>query len=436
MHSMIQKFEKSARSLEGVFDFLQEKQSIDSLMKVLPIFLKSHVDKRRSPMELEADQREELKAMFDDFDLDGSGTLSATELFVVLERVGIEITPKQAQRLVLEVDDGELRPGQKEPEITFDQFSDFVARKEQQSAQRPAGAKHCRPAARACARHAPPPARRCYLALAWRATAVSTHRYFDRLVFFCIVVVGLATAVQLSFAPDEPLPPGVGLFLDGTQAVSLTVFTAEVVVKVVACGEAPLMYFLDPDEGQFNTFDFAIVVFSLVFALDPSTDGSGVAVGRLMRLVRVVLKIPELRYVLLGFLAGLNAVAPIMLLMTLIIYLYAVVGRVSFGENDPAHFGNMPYAMLSLFRVATVSGWGDIYAVNAYGCDRFDLYGSYFPTNTSGLVVRTGFGAFPAWGCVAPSAQPVVAGLFFYTFTMLTRWAVMTWHIRIWSRNN
>ena len=49
-------------------------------------------------------------------------------------------------------------------------------------------------------------------------------------------------------------------------------------------------YFLDPEDGNFNTFDFAIVVVSITFALNPNTDGSSVAVGRLLRLVRVVLK--------------------------------------------------------------------------------------------------------------------------------------------------
>ena len=68
--------------------------------------------------------------------------------------------------------------------------------------------------------------------------------------------------------------------------------------------------------------DLAIVVVSIGFA---ATGGSGstVAVGRLLRLVKVVLKIPQLRFVLLGFAAGLRAVVPIMLLMLLIIYLCA-----------------------------------------------------------------------------------------------------------------
>ena len=316
----------------------------------------------------------------------------------------------------------------------------FIAQKQDQAANHPERGccmelvgRVCRPLARPCTRLVPTPFCKCYRATAWWAAWASTHAYFDRVVFFCIVFVGIATAVQLSYPTDEPLPHGVATFLDLTQAISLTVFTGEAVIKVIACGDQPLMYFLDPDDGNFNTFDFVIVVISIFFALDPNTDGSSVAVGRLLRLVRVVLKIPELRYVLLGFLAGLNAVAPIMLLMILIIYLYAIVGRVYFGANDPAHFGNMPFSMLTLFHVATLSGWGEVYAVNAYGCDEFDIYGSYVPANKS-ETVSTMFGEFPTAGCYEPSAQPIVASLFFYTFTLMTSFVVLSLFISVVSR--
>ena len=120
----------------------------------------------------------------------------------------------------------------------------------------------------------------------------------------------------------NPTPAAARRFLAGVEYVSLVAFTAEVVVKVVACGERPSAFATDPEDGAFNLFDLAIVVVSIGFA---ATGGSGstVAVGRLLRLVKVVLKIPQLRFVLLGFAAGLRAVVPIMLLMLLIIYLCA-----------------------------------------------------------------------------------------------------------------
>ena len=41
----------------------------------------------------------------------------------------------------------------------------------------------------------------------------------------------------------------------------------------------------------------------------------------------------------------------IVLLLLLVIYMFAILGRTLFGENDPHHFGGIPEAMLYLFQV-------------------------------------------------------------------------------------
>ena len=71
MPKMLHKFEQRGRSLEGVFNFLQEKQSISSLVQVLPLFFGELVDKRRQPSQLEGEMHAKIKRMFEDFDLDG-----------------------------------------------------------------------------------------------------------------------------------------------------------------------------------------------------------------------------------------------------------------------------------------------------------------------------------------------------------------------------
>ena len=59
----------------------------------------------------------------------------------------------------------------------------------------------------------------------------------------------------------------------------------------------------------------------------------------------------------------------IMVLLTLIIFLYAIIGVKSFGENDPAHFGTLPVAMLTLFVAVTLSDWSHMYQIAYKGCD-------------------------------------------------------------------
>ena len=191
-------------------------------------------------------------------------------------QIEVEITPKQAQRLVLEAND-DWKAGQTEPEITFDQFVrpsssvaaeaskhdrclrrrptlmtrhrccccapltpqvHFISRKQEQTAERPdpgccvrLSAFVCNPLVRLGARFVPAPARKCYHAAAWWAAWVSTHAYFDRVVFFCIIFVGIATAVQLSYPTDEPLPHAVATFLDLTQVPAVERMTRHVVVR-------------------------------------------------------------------------------------------------------------------------------------------------------------------------------------------------------------
>ena len=44
----------------------------------------------------------------------------------------------------------------------------------------------------------------------------------------------------------------------------------------------------------------------------------------------------------------------------LVFYLFAVLGVVLFGTNDPWHYGSLHRAMLTLFRVSTFEDWTDV----------------------------------------------------------------------------
>ena len=140
---------------------------------------------------------------------------------------------------------------------------------------------------------------------------------------------------------------------------------------------------------------------------------------------------PELKFVLIGFVAGVNAVVPIMMLLLLLMsvptaaraaaplseaervslsrYVFGVMGRALFGENDPMHFGSVPISVLSLFRCATLSGWLEMYQINSFGCE---VHRDYPRVNES-VTIHTKFGAFYDAVCYAPEPQPVVASLFF-----------------------
>lgn len=45
----------------------------------------------------------------------------------------------------------------------------------------------------------------------------------------------------------------------------------------------------------------------------------------------------------------------ILLLLVLVVYIFAVLGVEMFGANDPANFGNVTTAMLTLFQVSSAA---------------------------------------------------------------------------------
>lgn len=44
-------------------------------------------------------------------------------------------------------------------------------------------------------------------------------------------------------------------------------------------------------------------------------------------------------------------------MLSLVVYMYAILGTIMFAHNDPFHFGSLHLSVLTLFRVATLEGW-------------------------------------------------------------------------------
>ena len=107
-----------------------------------------------------------------------------------------------------------------------------------------------------------------------------------------------------------------------------------------------------------------------------------------------MVKVPSLRVLTLGLVAGIKACSAIMLLLSIIMFLFAIVGVQVFGENDPAHFGSTVRAMLSLFVCATLSAWSEVYSINFFGCDVYDAGAYYDADDAAAGRIVTDFGSF------------------------------------------
>jgi len=251
-----------------------------------------------------------------------------------------------------------------------------------------------------------------------------------------ILAVGVTTGLSLENPP--PGEPGsdeaVTLVVDLITELTTGVFILEAVLKLVARGPHPEHYFTAPrGEGSFNCFDFLLVVLSVALAGENSAGAlKTLRLARLVRLLTIIKNVPELKVIVEGLVAGLKSVGYIVLLLLLVIYLFAVLGVMQFGANDPANFGTVPTAMITLFQGATLTNWSMSAYANWYGCDTFEeAFYKRIPNDEAVGTVMTRTGPMMIWECNAPSQQPGFTFIYFTAFTILTAMVIMSLFIGV-----
>ena len=90
------------------------------------------------------------------------------------------------------------------------------------------------------------------------------------------------------------------------------------------------------------------------------------------------------------------------ILLFLLFYVYGTLAVFFYGENDPIHFRNLQYSILTLFRVVTLEDWTDVMYINMYGSNAYGY-------SDSDLL---------QWNPV-PSASPLGAAFFFVSFVLI-----------------
>ena len=181
------------------------------------------------------------------------------------------------------------------------------------------------------------------------------HRltYSNGFEYFIIGLI-LANAVLLGLETLPFVIEGYATWINLGQQVTLGVFIVEAALKIFAVTPRADRYFRD----GWNVFDFSIIVFSLL----PATGGFAVIarLARLMRLLRLVSAVPELRLIVSTLVRSIPGMLHIVALMSLMVYIYAIIGYQLFHEHDPEHWRNLGISLLSLFRVVTLEDWTDI----------------------------------------------------------------------------
>ena len=219
---------------------------------------------------------------------------------------------------------------------------------------------------------------------------IANAHWFSRFITTVILLAGVLVGAETY--PSVIARHGDTLHV--IDAIIIWIFTAEVVIKMVAEAPKPWRYFKDP----WNCFDFAIV--AVVFM---PVDTEFVMVLRLVRVLRVlklVRALPKLQILVSALLKSIPSMGYVSLLLMLLFYLFAVTATFLFSGNDPVHFENLQTAMLSLFRVVTLEDWTDVMYIQMYGCDNYGY---------DGIEHR----------CTQPVSYPIFGAVFFCSFVLI-----------------
>ena len=184
------------------------------------------------------------------------------------------------------------------------------------------------------------------------AKTIVESSIFDYFIIVLILVSGALLGLQT--VPEINDPYG-GLLILGNQII-LGIFIVEAILKMTALAPRPQRYFRD----GWNLFDFAIIIFSLV----PATGAFAMIarLGRLLRVLRLISTIQDLRLIVSALVKSIPNVGHILMLMSIIVYIYAIIGFQLFHEHDPERWGNIGLSILTLFEIITLEGWVDINA--------------------------------------------------------------------------
>ena len=174
---------------------------------------------------------------------------------------------------------------------------------------------------------------RTFLAQNWVTNAVMG------LIIFNAITLGLGTS--------ETIQAKYGSIMAVVDTVVLTIFVAEIVLKLYAHG---LSFF----RKSWNIFDLIVVTLGVM----PQTDGLSALRGlRVIRAMRLLSAIPQMRAVVQGLLDALPGMGAVIIMISIVFYVFAVMATIMYGATFDEWFGTLGRSLYSLFQIMTLESW-------------------------------------------------------------------------------
>ena len=175
----------------------------------------------------------------------------------------------------------------------------------------------------------------------------------NRFEYFIIGII-LFNAALLGLGTSPAIERDYGDRLHLANNVILGIFIVEALLKMLARWPRPLRYFRD----GWNIFDFTVVVLALI----PTTGEFAIVTRlfRLLRVVRLISTIKDLRLIVAALVRSIPSVGHVTILMSIVVYIYAIMGYHLFHQHDPENWRDLGTSLLTLFNILTLEGWTDV----------------------------------------------------------------------------
>ena len=172
----------------------------------------------------------------------------------------------------------------------------------------------------------------------------------SRIFQFSVISIIILNAVTLGISTYE-----LNSILKNTIQIldyGITVFfVIEILIRFIS--EPKKLNFF---KNGWNIFDTIIVLISLI----PIPNNSSFLLLRLLRVFRVlrlISVIPELKKIIEALINSIKKVFYVSLLLFIILYIYATIGSILFGEIIPYRWSDVGVSLITLFQVLTLSSW-------------------------------------------------------------------------------
>ncbi|MEM9583098.1 MAG: ion transporter [Pseudomonadota bacterium] len=174
---------------------------------------------------------------------------------------------------------------------------------------------------------------RAFLELSW------VHNVILAIIIFNAITLGLGTSdwVQANF----------GVLFATIDKIVLGIFVLELGLKLYAYG---LNFF----RNSWNIFDLIVVGLGLLPQTDSLSALRGLRVIRAMRLLSVI---PQMRAVVQALLDALPGMGAVIVMISIVFYVFGVMATIMYGAAFDEWFGTLGRSLYSLFQIMTLESW-------------------------------------------------------------------------------